>query len=1025
MTFGAQSATLICPVCNEVMAEQADSSSGRVTCPRCHSSVPRGSALVCAQRPLAAAEGVRDSFPGYEVLGRIACGGMGMVLKGRDPRLKRLVAIKVPLASRLVGDQDRERFLREARAAAGLRHPNICSIHEVGEHGGQPHIIMDFIAGCTLREWSKRDTPTPHRVAEMVETLSRAVAYAHAHGVIHRDIKPANVMVDAETGQPVLMDFGLAKETSRDGVQMTQDGQIIGTPAYMAPEQAAGQVADVGPQTDVYALGALLYDLLCGRPPFLGSSGEIIRRVQTEEPVPLRQRNPQVHRDLETICMKCLAREIRERYASAADLAEDLRRFIAGEGILARRSSLPERLWRRTRRNPVTAVAVAAAVLGLAVAATVGAHVLEARRVAGLTLALQTCMADERWQPSHFARGDDILAQLERLQPGQAVTLRKRFHVAAIRQIEQRIQGPRLDLAGATEIEALIAEIAHRDPAAGPPLRHALGQRRSTWQTVFDLTAPYAELPSVFAAHLVGVQKGALLRTTGAGTEPDGSLLCSKGAAGPVQIEATFGREWSAAQELGLALNAVERQSYRFILSSRRGRSVSAPTSATDPSPPAFIELVTPVETAWARISRGDAILLEHALDVSPLAHADLVLRAAREGDRLTFRVGGLPPLVFHDAFPLAAGQAGAFGVLWPEGIPLARLRAEMRPLPPTPSALEQGDQLFTQGRYEDALDFYRAQELGSSATDLVPEVRLKQALCLKATGKAEEAMPVLEQIASEPGQRWPLIAACQLWLTYLEQGRFAEANVLFDGVSSRYGFREVVLQVPHGLQETIVQIYAQRSGRLRAFAHDPHRVADAERAVRIVEFFDQPPQSQSYIVWRYVRALQGAGRLEPAIRVAEDALARFAGQPLVETGIEYCWLLRQTGRHTDALTWINRRLDELQEGPWRHTPSLLPGLLLERARILVAREQWDAALEDITRAEHILDSLCGTPFSDYYYWSEAALMHGFLCEHQGSAESAVAAWRRGLYADWLSRQSTPRDGDPPPALPPQEAAPP
>ncbi len=189
---------------------------------------------------------------------------MGVVLQARHCALDRLVAIKLPLPQQMADEPHRARFLREARSAARLRHPNICAIHDVSEHQGRPYLTMSYIHGESLRDWAKRRPPTGREAAEIVAALARAMGYAHEHGVIHRDIKPANVMVEAETGKPVLMDFGLAKELSDLSSDLTHAGQVMGTPAYMAPEQAAGHVDRVGLHSDVYALGAVLYELLCG-----------------------------------------------------------------------------------------------------------------------------------------------------------------------------------------------------------------------------------------------------------------------------------------------------------------------------------------------------------------------------------------------------------------------------------------------------------------------------------------------------------------------------------------------------------------------------------------------------------------------------------------------------------------------------------------------------------------------------------------------------------------------------------------
>lgn len=297
-------------------------------------------------------------FGDYELLEKISHGGMGVVYKARHKKLRRISAIKRPLPGLADDPVDRQRFLREARAAAGLRHPNICPIHVVGEIDGQPYIEMDFISGKTLSAWAREKRLSPRESAEIVARLARAVSYAHEHSVIHRDIKPRNVIVDEETGTPVLMDFGLARNLVDTDTRLTHSGEVLGTPAYMPPEQAAGKMDQVGPLSDIYSVGAVLYELLCGQPPFSCGFTEFLREVQIREPKPPRKLNPAMHRDLETICLKAMAKEPSRRYASALALAEELERFLAGEPIQARPPGHVGRAARWLRRRPMIAAAV-------------------------------------------------------------------------------------------------------------------------------------------------------------------------------------------------------------------------------------------------------------------------------------------------------------------------------------------------------------------------------------------------------------------------------------------------------------------------------------------------------------------------------------------------------------------------------------------------------------------------------------------------------------------------------------------
>jgi WD40 repeat protein len=335
-------------------------------------------------------------LPGYQIVEVLGRGGMGIAYKAWQERLRRLVALKL-----LRSDDDVElqrRFLAEARAAARLQHQNIVQIFEVNEHEGRSYLALEYVEGGTLAE---RLAGTPQAAIEsaaLVETLARAIHYAHEHGIIHRDLKPANVLLSGPEGQrfgsPKIADFGLAKQLDAD-VAQTQSGAILGTPSYMAPEQAGPASAQVGPAADVYALGAILYEMLTGRPPFkAGNVLETLEQARTREPVAPRQLQPKIPLDLETICLKCLEKEPGRRYASALALAEELARFSRGEPILARPVGSLSRGWRWCRRNPLLAGVSGLAAMALLIGAGV-ATALAISRSAALDR-LERTAADQR-----------------------------------------------------------------------------------------------------------------------------------------------------------------------------------------------------------------------------------------------------------------------------------------------------------------------------------------------------------------------------------------------------------------------------------------------------------------------------------------------------------------------------------------------------------------------------------------------------------------------------------------------------
>ncbi len=305
--------------------------------------------------------------PDYEIVATLGSGGMGVVFQARHFRLNRVVALKMVLAGDCAGPRERLRFQQEAEAVAALRHPNVVQIYEVGEADGRPYFTMEYLDGGSLSQ-KIAGTPQPANFsASLLQSLAEAVASAHHAGIVHRDLKPSNVLLTVN-GVAKIADFGLARRLGAEA-GLTRTGTAVGTPSYMAPEQARGAVHAVGPTVDIYSLGAILYELLTGRPPFLAETvAQTVFQSLSVEPVPPSRLVARVPRDLETICLKCLQKEPRLRYTTAGALADDLRRFQAGLPIEAHRLGWSGRTWRWCRRNPVVAI-LSAAVLALTVSA--------------------------------------------------------------------------------------------------------------------------------------------------------------------------------------------------------------------------------------------------------------------------------------------------------------------------------------------------------------------------------------------------------------------------------------------------------------------------------------------------------------------------------------------------------------------------------------------------------------------------------------------------------------------------------
>jgi serine/threonine protein kinase len=373
------------------------------------------------------------AVPGYEIFGELGRGGMGVVYKARHLELNRVVALKMILSGALAGDEQVGRFRAEAEAVAKLHHPNIVQIYDIGESEGRPYFSLEFVEGGSLAAKLHGDPQPPRQAAQLVETLARAMQVAHQAGIVHRDLKPANVLLqladgrwqnvksaeapaqpselsDLQSAIPKITDFGLAKRLDAD-IGQTRTGAVLGTPSYMAPEQAGGQVREIGPATDVYALGAVLYELLTGRPPFRAATPlDTILQVLEEEPVPPRRLQSLTPRDLDTICLKCLEKEPGRRYATAAALADDLRRYLEDRPILARPIGRWEQARKFARRNKL----LVGSLSGIAAALILG--------IIGTTIGMTEARKAEGEAQENFKRAKDAERQLRLSFAIQATT---------------------------------------------------------------------------------------------------------------------------------------------------------------------------------------------------------------------------------------------------------------------------------------------------------------------------------------------------------------------------------------------------------------------------------------------------------------------------------------------------------------------------------------------------------------------------------------------------------------------------
>lgn len=981
--------------------------------------------------------GVLRKFGDYEVLSEIARGGMGVVYRARQVKLNRVVAVKMILQGQLASPADIQRFYSEAEAAARLEHSGIVPIYEVGEVDSQHYFSMGYVDGESLSDRVRQGPLPPREAAELVRDVADAIEYAHQNGVVHRDLKPGNILLTTE-GQPKVTDFGLAKTIEQDS-GLTASGQILGTPGYMPPEQASGQVHEVGPLADVYSLGAVLYCLLTGRPPFQSARVmETLKQVVETPPVSPRLLNPAVDRDLETVCLKCLEKEQSHRYPSAAELRDELQRYLSGEPIRSRPIGPFTRAWRWCRRKPLAAALVASIVVltaGVFLTVQLAQSAAQTRALAAVQTDFEQTLDEATPTEEWLTRAESIAEQLEELQrlhpeaaedSSQSAAAQPRVYQAFAGMISHELRHPRMDTDRAARIQGLINTLASRVPDQRDDLQSQLDRRLTDWLIDFDLAVPFSNdsqtsvgvVDDVFLPDSV-VQADQLLQTSSdqtsvvqqaraLGVTVDQATsyyvmapaqLTRVSCQDDVQFEATFAPDWESAHEIGLTLNAGENRGYDFVIRNLKSRSARDAKSAS-PRLPSMATVRKRDGKVVAEIRRNGVPLLRREIEITWIPSGALRLKAKRVRGDLEFQINSGSPIRYYDPFAISGETPGVFGLRWPAGVSVTALTAQHRPRSKATSELELADVLFDDGKFAEAADLYRREMNASSDDSVQQEARYKLGLCLVALKEAMEASSEFGRLLAASDGQWAALAGIQLWLLEIRQRDFKNADVVFELLESRFRFEELATLIPTDVRQEILSSYMQPFQSIsNVLKFDENRVRNLERGAAVDRLLSHDGtgrfenQMELVRVYRYVadwdKALTGLERLLPW---CESGRYR---KPFMR---QYCRVLRFAGRHDRALDELNTLIAGragTSEPPAGHE---LIGYLVDRARIHYGLGNSEAAESDARRAVELSLTVSGNGF-DAHNNALATLMLGVLLDDRGQTQAAIDTWRDGFFA--------------------------
>ncbi len=915
----------------------------------------------------------------YELLDRIGSGAMGQVWLAREKQTEKSVALKMLDPSRVGDEQTLARLDIEAATLMKLRqagaHAHVVPILDFKLTESHACLVMEFIPGSNLKKWCEAHRLELRERVQLVAAVARACGWFHALGVIHRDLKPANILVNATTRQPVIVDFSIAK--LQDGLPITLTNEALGTAPYMAPEQLDRSRGPVTPATDVYALGATLYELLTQVHPHPGELAQIIRRHADElRPAPPSALNPAVSRDLECVVLKALAHRPSDRYADGTELADDLERFLAGQPVAARPLSRMTFLVRQARRKPSLTVAIAACIGFGLVALGNGYRQHVEREVHALESRLAGAMQDGEWNAGSLAQAQSVLAALARHEPELAEKQRQLFRGDVVHDVELRLRQNHLPGSDFDWLEATTDWLGGELPAEAARLKTLITERRGRWETWLDLRPPFDALPRLFPSITVR-EEGGVLRPVyreALGAAP--TVMVTDEVAVPMEMSATFQADPADFRRIALDLTFQESRAtaYLYRVSEASG-GFKKRAGFTRADPESFVFFISHNDASQQVVIIPDS----HLLDV-PFRMTLLVERDWAEAE-----LNGQWRVRMDVPFALGSSKAGnQCRITWPKNAALKQLTLRTRRSDGT-SPLEEADILASQAKWAPARKLYE-NLIGDPAHGAEAEFKLAE--CLHLTRDTAAAVARWEHLAAGPPSQWRERAIFRLWTLHatLTSG-LAEAAPWLRLISEPLPvYLQSQIRPDDGEFEKIATAYAS-AGMCSALPRvEAGAVTDAVKAYRLLGV--SPTQTGS----RFALAHHSAGLDVAAQELFKAALAVPEVSPRDPKDLQAAincldqWCRVNPAERRDRLGSLLR----LWRGSLPEEPSVQTVWHMEQARRAARAADLPAALAEI-RATRPFEK------ADNRVLTSAWLLEGMLLRMQGAEDEAQGAWRKGL----------------------------